>query len=269
MGARLHVILAQEAPLGIVIRRGPTKQVCTMLWDRRDDHFEMGQWLKGRIYERESDLSPDGRYMIYSAFDGHHHSETGGAWTAISRAPYLKALALFAGRTIDGHGGIFTGASTYGMTKGKTILRDTAVVSRDLGYDTPRYQRGRYISLYVQRLLRDGWSTADDGVDPSWSDVVVFEKPAPAGWVLRKRVCSGIARPGKGSRWDEHDLLHRETGRTLAFRDWEWADLDGDRLVWAEGGKLMAATLGEEGPVGTSELYDFNGMEFEPIEAPY
>jgi putative transposase len=32
--ARLHVILAPGAPLAVVIRRGPTKQVCTILWNR-------------------------------------------------------------------------------------------------------------------------------------------------------------------------------------------------------------------------------------------
>ncbi len=32
--ARLHVILAREAPLGVVIRRGPAKQVRTNLRNR-------------------------------------------------------------------------------------------------------------------------------------------------------------------------------------------------------------------------------------------
>jgi hypothetical protein len=35
--AHLHVILAREAPLAIVIRRGPAKQVCTVLWNHRTD----------------------------------------------------------------------------------------------------------------------------------------------------------------------------------------------------------------------------------------
>ena len=65
--ARLHVILAREAPLAVVIRRGPAKQVCTVLWNRRTDEFTLGQWLKGRIYEDRCDLSPDGRYFIYFA----------------------------------------------------------------------------------------------------------------------------------------------------------------------------------------------------------
>src|SRR5919198_4444283 len=93
--ARIHALLASEAPLGVVIRRGPSKQVCTVLWDRRRDEFRLGQWLRGRIYERRSDLSPDGKHLIYFAMNGRWNSEAKGSWTAISRAPYLKALALF------------------------------------------------------------------------------------------------------------------------------------------------------------------------------
>ena len=54
--ARLHVLLTQQSDLGVVIRRGPSKWVCTLLWDRRNDEFQPGQWLKGRIYERRRDL---------------------------------------------------------------------------------------------------------------------------------------------------------------------------------------------------------------------
>ena len=94
--ARIHILLASDAPMGVVIRRGPSKSVATMLWNRRNDTFELGQWLKGRIYERRSDLSPDGKHLIYFALNGKWQSTVGGSWTAISRAPYLKAIALFA-----------------------------------------------------------------------------------------------------------------------------------------------------------------------------
>ncbi len=83
--ARIHVLLASQAPLGLVIRRGPSKSVSTLLWHRKNDEFQLGQWLKGRIYERRSDLSPDGKYLIYFAMNGQWNSEARGSWTAISR----------------------------------------------------------------------------------------------------------------------------------------------------------------------------------------
>src|SRR5688572_2426031 len=65
--ARLHVLLAREAAYAIVFRRGPSKEVCTIGWNRATDEFSVGQWLKGRIYERRADLSPDGKLLIYFA----------------------------------------------------------------------------------------------------------------------------------------------------------------------------------------------------------
>ena len=67
--ARLHVILAREAPKAVVFRRGPSGCVCTLGWDLETDTFTLGQWLKGRIYEYRSDLSPDGEFMVYFATD--------------------------------------------------------------------------------------------------------------------------------------------------------------------------------------------------------
>ncbi len=48
--ARLHVLLARDTSMGLVIRRGPSKLVATILWNRDTDDFQVGQWLKGRIY---------------------------------------------------------------------------------------------------------------------------------------------------------------------------------------------------------------------------
>jgi hypothetical protein len=65
--ARLHVLIARESRTAVVLRRGPSNLVCTVGWNLNDDSFRLGQWLKGRIYERRADLSPDGRHMIYFA----------------------------------------------------------------------------------------------------------------------------------------------------------------------------------------------------------
>ena len=73
--ARIHVLLARDSPRAVVIRRGPSKEVASILWDRSSDEFSLGQWLKGRIYEMRSDISPDGEYWIYFAMNGYWSSE--------------------------------------------------------------------------------------------------------------------------------------------------------------------------------------------------
>jgi len=133
---RLHVILARDAKVAVVFRRGPSKSVCTMLWDRKRDTFRIGQWFRGRIYERRADLSPDGKFLIYFAMNGKVDSETGGSWTAISRAPWLKAIVLLAKGDCWHGGGLFTGDRQYWLNDdfGHRIVRDSTQVVRDNGY---------------------------------------------------------------------------------------------------------------------------------------
>ena len=44
-GVGLMGIDGTVAPVGVVIRRGPSKSVCTLLWDRRRDGFPLAQWM--------------------------------------------------------------------------------------------------------------------------------------------------------------------------------------------------------------------------------
>src|SRR5688572_16434106 len=122
--ARVHILLAQSTPYGVVIRRGPSKLVCTIGWNREDDTFTTGQWLKGRIYERRCDLSPDGRHLIYFAMNGRWSSPSKGAWTAISRAPWLKALTFLPKGDCWNGGGLFVSDREFWLNDGSFAHAD-------------------------------------------------------------------------------------------------------------------------------------------------
>lgn len=270
--ARLHVLLASHAPLGLVIRRGPSKHVATILWNRRRDEFQLGQWLKGRIYERRSDLSPDGKHLIYFAMNGKWDSEAKGSWTAISRAPYLKALAIFPKGDCWHGGGLWTNKNDYWINDGygHSVLRDTKEVRRDKRFEPSEYYGGECLGVYYPRLLRDGWQLMERVNVSKWKDKDVFEKDLDRGWRLRKIAHAEIDSPdGKGCYWDEHQLVHTESRTEVDCADWEWAELDRERLVWASRGKLFAGVVESSGLVNETELFDFNPMDFEAIEAPY
>ena len=270
--ARIHVLLASHAPFGLVIRRGPSKFVATVLWDRRRDEFHLGQWLKGRIYERRSDLSADGKHFIYFAMNGKWHSETNGAWSAISRAPYLKALVLYPKGDCWQGGGLWTGKNVYWLNDGcgHSVLRDSKKVRRDTEYTPSEYFGGECPGVYYLRLLRDGWYLVERDKGGGCSATHVFERPLGRGWALRKIAHAEIGSPpGKGPYWDEHLLVHAEADAQIDHPDWEWAELDGARLVWASDGKLFSGQIASDGIVSTAELFDFNSMAFEEIEAPY
>ena len=270
--ARIHVLLAREAPLGLVIRRGPSKHVATLLWDREHDTFQLGQWLKGRIYERRCDLSPDGNYLIYFAMNGKWDAESKGSWSAISRAPYLKALAMFPKGDCWYGGGLWTSNRSYWLNDGyeHQVLHDTDEVRRDTDFDPSERFGPECTGVYYPRLLRDGWRLVAAGDDSEENSLDTFEKPLWHGWTLRKFAHAEVNHPvGKGCYWDEHELVHAASGTLFRFPDWEWADWDFRRLLWASGGKLFAGTVSAEGLADESELMDFNPMTSERIKAPY
>ena len=269
--ARVHIILAREADTAVVIRRGPSKAVCTMLWDRRKDAFTMGQWLRGRIYERRCDLSPDGRHFIYFAMNGRWDGDMKGSWTAISRAPYLKAIGLWAKGDCWAGGGLFLDNRNYWLNAGYGM--DQRLLPGQLRHkpEFPFHTNygGECQGVYFIRLQRDGWkltgheSRNGDGLS-------YFEKALRNGWVLRKTAHATLTRStGKGCYFDSHSLHHSKTGHVIDCSDWEWADLDRKRIVWVTDGVLHSASLTEKGLMAQTVLHDFNSMVFEAIPAPY
>ena len=74
-----------------------------------------------------------------------------------------------------------------------------------------------------------------------WHEKDIFEKPVGNGWILRKIAHAQVeAPPGNGCYWDEHQLVGPRLMQKIACQRWEWAELDGERLVWASEGKLSA-----------------------------
>ncbi len=232
----------------------------------------MGQWLRGRIYERRSDLSPDGNYAIYFAMNGKWQSESRGSWTAVSRAPYLKAIAFFPKGDCWHGGGLWTGKNSYWLNDGcgHAISFDTTAVLRDRRYQPSDNYGGECLGVYYHRLLRDGWKLVERLHLGEWKDQDIFEKSIGKGWTLRKIAHAEIGSPvGKGCYWDEHELVGPAEDQIIHCPEWEWADIDGNRLVWAACGKLRAGRVRENGLADEVELHDFNGLSFETIEAPY
>jgi hypothetical protein len=256
--------------MAVAIRRGPSKTVCTVLWDRRDDSFKVGQWLRGRIYERRSDLSPDGKHLIYFAMNGRWSSETGGSWTAVSNAPFLKAVTLYAKGDCWNGGGLFTSKRSYWLnqTADQTLLNESKLI-RDDKFQ-PKPYGNECTGVYYVRLERDGWTLKEQSRRDLLHGVAVFDKAIGKGWVLRKYAHEQVYSPaGKGCYWDEHELVQESRGIQRQFPDWEWAEAEGNQVMWVSEGKLWKAYLKAEGLSDEKCLFDFNPMKFEAIQAPY
>jgi hypothetical protein len=270
--ARLHVLLARDASTAVVFRRGPTRHTAVVGWDRKTDQFAVGQWLYGRIYERRCDLSPDGKHLIYFAMNGRWQSEVGGSWTAISRAPYLRALTLHAKGDGWHGGGLFQSNRDYWLN-GSAHHRqhvDQSQLVMHAAHPWHAAYGGECPGVYYIRLQRDGWTMKHLEPDHDDGRVTIFDKRVNDHWTLRKHAHATTDHPvGRGCYFDTHALHHLRTGEVVDCGDWEWADVDGARVVWAAAGRLHAARVGAGGLSAAKLLHDFNPMRFERLDAPY
>jgi hypothetical protein len=270
--ARLHVVLARKSPSAVVIRRGPTRHTAVIGWDRTADRFALGQWLYGRIYERRCDLSPDGRHFIYFAMNGRWHSRSRGSWTAISRAPWLKALTFYPKGDCWNGGGLFLTNRRYWLNGGACheAQRDDSMLEMSSEYPWHEGYGGECAGVYYIRLQRDGWAMQHAALDEDGGTTATFDRRVNAHWKLRKLAHATVHHPtGRGCYFDRHRLINTRTDETVDLPGWEWADVDGARLVWAENGCLYAGRVERDGLIGTKLLHDFNGMRFERRAAPY
>ncbi|MEM9445289.1 MAG: hypothetical protein AAGA18_08025 [Verrucomicrobiota bacterium] len=274
---RLHAIFATNSDEAIVIRRGLSKYVCTIGWDRKKDEFKVGQWLHGRIYERRSDLSPDGKYFIYFAMNGKWDSEMQGSWSAISFYPYLKAFQIWAKGDCWFGGGIFVAKDIYWLNDDPPVFRHQLKQQRSLLKRTDTFPwhesyGGECQGVYFIRLQRTGWNLVDKIESGNLEVTTIFEKELKRGWVLRKFARAGLGTSkSKACYYDEHELENHEKGIRLNYKDWEWADYDKvqRRICCATEGKLYYAKLNSHELTEVKELYDFTDMKFQAIDAPY
>ena len=275
--ARLHVLMARDALTGVVIRRGPSKHFGLFGWDRKSDQIRLGQWMIGRIYERRSDLSPDGKHMIYFAMNGRWSDPVSkGSWTAISRTPYLKAVTFIPWGDCWQGGGLFLDNTRYWLNswRGKRmekVSEDQSVIE-DVDYDPGPLRNSECIGVYFPRLLRDGWyEVTDDAAFDAQAlrSHGVFEKPLLYGWVLRKHAGVGDQSENQSVYWDTHTLISPD-GDEFTRPRWEWAELDRRSIVYAEAGRLWRQKILNGKELAEPNLvYDFNPETFVRQQAPY
>ena len=275
--ARVFGILARNADVAVLLRRGPSKWFQLVRWDTATDTFDPGQWFHGRIYERRCDLSPAGSLLIYFAQKITARSiadrDYTYAWTAVSRPPYFTALALWPKGDCWHGGGLF--------------LDDRHVMvnhheAKPHPKHRPRPQRlkvspnpkahGEDLPIFYARLTRDGWfhRPAHD-VRTRDRDEAVFEKPRPRRSTLVMKSVATIERrkEGQGVYFEEYALRAPAATDPIPLADVEWADFDHrGRLVFARAGLVYAAKVGDDGGVSETLLIDLNAQQPSEVIAP-
>ncbi|AUH64672.1 hypothetical protein CX676_11260 [Paracoccus zhejiangensis] len=267
-------MIASAAPVAVIFRRSPSRLVQLIRWHLGDDQIEAGQWFKGLIHAARCDLSPSGQYLIYFAAI---HRAPYGSWTAISRPPYLTALALWPKGDSRGGGGMFTGEAQVVLDHQpkEMVLAE--------GFDLPENFRPTSIAahsgwtpgdLEERKALRDGWQVIAEagllypvpGSRPRpFMPMRQHEKPGEDGLRLR-RLRSSFER---GHR-TEYAVTDRHGRMILTLPNCDWADWQGGDLLYAQGGALYRLRGGSlaQGLAQAEQVHDFNGTQFAPLAPP-
>ncbi len=278
VAARLFVIMARKSHTAVIFRRGPSKWVQLIKWDTKTDTFEPGQWFHGRIYERRGDLNPDGSLLIYFAQKISARTlkdkEYTYAWTAISKPPFLTALALWPKADCWDGGGLFHSAKAVQLNhiRGAKAHPD----HRPPGWlhvSLKTNARGEDDPIFSERLERDGW-----GLKQSWKLDLrghpnYYRTIQPER--REKTSCNGkyilqltrsINRLDYAEEFSvtDHRKLHATTIPRASRADWD----QNGRLTLARDGKIFASQRNQDGIWSEVELADFNSSRPEPLPSP-
>ena len=284
------MFLAQEAPIGVILRRGPAAWAHLTVWHTNDDTFEYGQWVKARIYEDRCDLAPDGALFVYFAHQGHAYRRGGfAAWTAISRPPYFTALAMWPQASTYFGGGIFEDARTVLLNgQGGEPVNQSDHQRRQLRVAGTR---GRFVTgwSYMQRLERAGWEVEREATPPTnrwWSiasPASLWRRRDPrARHTLVMSYPGGTPNSGTGAivgytpelppgfgGYAVRFWVEARSGVTVPLEGTSWADWDfSGRLVLAKEGRLYASGPEGNGIGSFHELADFTSLKPDPQPSP-
>lgn len=298
--ARLFVLRASNAPIAVILRRGPSDWVQMIHWDTKRDIFTPGQWFHGRIYEHKCDISPNGQYFVYDAWKPNNrltNPDYGDRWTAICKPPYFTALALWPHQQRIGGGGYFKSNKELLLNHYDDNVEAHPSHQAENLEVVPAEKSdfmGNSVSYY--RMVRDGWKrTAFNRPHPRLPRYFKGLPPAnltrPSGidlqkWLLRCQI-------GYRYRPLEYRAIYHRKGlfaivpeyhyritHSWYYRmnearvddtnlpDVTWADhIDKRGIIIAKGGKLLIAKPTRD-EVEYTELADFNGNTPESVDSP-
>src|SRR5215472_705596 len=302
---RLFAVPARDAPRIALLRRGPSKWTRLILWHVEEDRFEDGQWFHGRIYEHRSALSPDGQLFVYFAHQLQRRSTIDStytyAWTAVSRPPYLTALALWPKGDCWNGGGVFASDDTLQLNHAQAHAHPKhpasglhVVVGQANPWFVEMTEDGP-ISSAIRGSL--GWRLVQPGriddkreqflhnlhgenIGPDskrrrlimqMTTPTIFERPHPAGrWSLHWTFYGvDYNQLGASVVFDYALRDDRTDGETLLSAV-TWADWDQrGRLAVTRDGSLYAMAPEDVGQVASAApLRDFNDQRPAPLKPP-
>ncbi len=265
--ARLFFIVAREANVAVIFRRGPSAWTQIIKWNLDRDTFDQGQWFHGRIFEERCDLSFDGNLLVYFASKygpKQTDSDISSTWTAVSKPPYLAAMGLWSnGGSTYGGGGLFTDAGTLVINQADTKGHPDFQIKR-LRVLSMSNVECEYNTIFSCRLAANGWSRTQEckrkiGLPEIWERL---NKKSGAVIVFENSI---------SELKQEWKFYIKQNDQVNEIPNAQWADWDHNgRLVVAIDGKLFASDkAGLKPEAGKLKLLtDLNDNKPETFKAP-
>lgn len=221
--ARIHLLPAKGAPIVVVIRRKPSKVFHILKWNTRENTVESGSWFNGTLYPLRSDVSFDGKWMIYLAM-----GSTGETWSGICAPPWLKTSNDWENMGTWYGGGYWSRKDQLLVNRPpKRWKQGPGQYPFKLAPLTPEHG-GEDESVLFPRMQRDGWERAGD----NWGEEkkkktkkYQLECVGDDGW-LHKPTAGHPTLRAKYIGYLEH-------GRTFRFSLDEYPDLLASDVAWA------------------------------------
>ncbi|MFL5738166.1 MAG: hypothetical protein ACJ76P_12645 [Actinomycetota bacterium] len=260
MEPRLFGIPALREPVVAVLRRGPSDWFHLGAWDLPGPSYRAGSWLRGTVYPQRCDVSPDGRWFCYFALKASAEWELGSTYVAISRMPWLSALAAGGTQGTWTHGLHFVDDAAVWEPSDREV-GDVAKLRERFGMEITHGD-----SFAVDR--RRGWEETDDTPPRDPSDVwdercnVAMEKDNGSGRTLR---VSGSYAAFRSSWNHRSEAVYELDGTNLDGV--QWADWSPDRnlLVATVDGRLQVRA--SDGDAVEWE-HDLSTLEPDPAPPP-
>jgi hypothetical protein len=154
--SRIHLLAAKEAPIVVILQRKRAKLFHVITVGTEKHWVNEGSWFHGVLYALDSDVSFDGKFMVYLA-----RGRSGDTWSGVGRLPWLTTL-VHVETPLTG-GGYFSGRQdlkTRGWDCSEKIFS-----SDDIRFaierDTKRHF-GSELAVIHGRFERDGFVDSGD-----------------------------------------------------------------------------------------------------------
>ncbi len=248
--ARLFFIVAREANVAVLFRRGPSNWIQLIKWNLNKDYFEFGQWFHGRIDERKCDLNPDGSLLVYFASKytkKQMQSAISSTWTAISKPPYFTAIGLWPnGGTTYGGGGLFI--------DNHTLLLNHSIIEPHPNFQAKAIKiiphtndvKKECKSIFSSRLDRDGWKLIQEfkKLKNKYGNDAYNKTRQPEIRERTEKKSKSIILMERSSNNDKYQAKFylKQNEKIIEIHNGQWADWDHKgRLIAAIDGKLFAS----------------------------